>query len=61
MSVGTNNQHSVNANDVRDALENSWSDFKNNLQEENFDGVTEVLVEVIVTKVLNNIEAELGE
>ena len=61
MSVGTNHQHSVSANDVRDALENSWSDFKNNLQEENFDGVTEVLVEVLVTKVLNNIEAELGE
>ena len=61
MSVEINNLHRVSANDVRDALENSWSDFKNNLQEENFDGVTEVLVEVLVTKVLNNIEAELGE
>ena len=51
----------VSRNDVQDAIENSWSDFKNNLQDENFDGVTEVLVEVLVTKVLNNIELELAE
>ena len=51
----------VSRNDVRDAIENSWSDFQNGLVERNLDGRTEVIVEKIVAEVLDNIEIELGE
>ena len=55
------NKMKFTANDIQDALENSWSDFRNNLQDRNLDGRTEVIVESIVAKVLDNIEHELGE
>ena len=48
-------------NEIQDALENSWSDFKNELYEKNLDGQTEVIVESIVAKVLDGIEVELAE
>ena len=51
----------VSRNDVRDAIENSWSDFQNGLIERNLDGRTETIVEKIVAEVLDNIEIELGE
>jgi hypothetical protein len=59
MSVGTNNQHSVTANDVRDALENSWTWFLNALEENEVED--RVLFTGIVERVLDLVEEELAE
>lgn len=59
MSVGTNNQHSVSANDVRDALENSWAWFLVALEENEIED--ESAVKRIVERVLDLVEEELAE
>ena len=59
MSVGTNNQHSVSANDVQDALENSWTWFLNDLEENEVED--ESAVRRIVERVLDLVESELAE
>jgi len=59
MSVGTNNQHSVSANDVRDALENSWAWFLVALEENEIED--EFFVKRLVQRVLDLVEEELAE
>jgi len=58
MSTETN-RHSVSANDVRDALENSWGWFLNHLEENEVED--ESAVKRIVERALDLVESELAE
>jgi hypothetical protein len=59
MSVETNNESNVRANDVQDALENSWGWFLNHLEENEVED--ESAVKQIVERVLDLVELELAE
>ena len=59
MSVETNNESNVRANDVQDALENSWGWFLNHLEENEVED--ESAVKRIVERALDLVESELAE